>query len=105
MNQQQVSSQQHAFRIAYPTHFALRLLSFCLAVALAVLVLTYPKAIANSISDVRHGVLALLMWGIAAGFIHGVGFVPRLPLWRIAFHPFLGWLMMTAGMAWLLVHR
>ncbi len=106
MNQQMSSQQQqHEYRIAYPSHGALRLLSFCLAVALTVLVLAYPKAIASSVSDVRHGVLALLMWGIAAGFVHGVGFVPRLPLWRIVFHPVTGWLMMTAGIAWLLMHR
>lgn len=106
MNQPMSSQQQqHEFRIAYPAHGALRLLSFCLAVALTVLVLAYPRAIASSVSEVRHGVLALLMWGIAAGFVHGVGFVPRLPLWRIVFHPFTGWLLMTLGIAWLLAHR
>ncbi len=107
MNRQPSAAQRqrHEFRIAYPTHGALRLLSFALAITLTVLVLAYPKDIASSVSDVRHGVLALLMWGIAAGFVHGVGFVPRLPLWRIVFHPVTGWLTMAAGIAWLLAHQ
>jgi len=92
-------------RVPYPNPLPLRLLSLTLAVALSVLVLVYPKAVANSVSDVRHGLLSMMMWGIAAGFVHGVGFVPRLLLWRMLFHPITGWLLMVMGMAWLLSHH
>jgi predicted membrane protein len=37
------------------------------------------------------------MWGIAIGFIHGVGFVPRMAVWRIVFNPFIGWPLMVTG--------
>ena len=94
-----------ASRVPYPNPLPLRLLSLALAIALSVLVLVYPRAVASSVSDVRHGLLSMMMWGIAAGFVHGVGFVPRLLPWRIAFHPITGWLLMAMGIAWLLSHR
>lgn len=90
--------------IAYPNPLPARLLSLALAVTLAVLILIYPRAVAASLDDVRHGLLSLLMWGIAAGFVHGVGFVPRLWLWRLVFHPVLGWLLMGFGTWWVLLN-
>jgi len=84
-------------RLPYPNPGWARLISFVMALSLTVLVLAYPRAIATSVSDVRHDLLALMMWGIAAGFIHGVGFVPRLTLWRLMFHPMTGWLLMAGG--------
>jgi cyd operon protein YbgE len=68
-----------------------------MAVALTLLILLYPRAVATSISEVNHTRLSLLMWGIACGFIHGVGFVPRMTLWRLVFHPFIGWGVMLFG--------
>jgi cyd operon protein YbgE len=84
-------------RIPYPSSGWSRLFSLLMAIALAGLILIYPRAIATSISEVNHGVLSLLLWGIAAGFVHGVGFVPRMTIWRIAFHPFIGWPLMLYG--------
>ncbi len=92
-------------RVPYPNPLPLRVVSLALAVALSALILVYPRAIASSVSDIRHGLLSMMMWGIAAGFVHGVGFVPRLLSWRILFHPFTGWLLMAMGIAWLLTHR
>ncbi len=88
--------------IPYPEQTAGHFVSFALAVTLTVLVLAYPQAVATGAGDLRSGVLALLMWGVAAGFIHGVGFVPRLSLWRIVFHPFIGWVLMAGGIVLLL---
>lgn len=85
--------------VPYPTWFPGRAVSFVLAIALAILILVYPGVIANSVSDVRHGLLSLLMWGIAAGFVHGTGFVPRTSVWRLIFNPALGWLLMVGGLA------
>jgi predicted membrane protein len=44
----------------------------------------------------------LVMWGISAGFIHGVGFVPQHWLWRLLFHPAAAWLLMGQGYLMLL---
>ncbi|MDD3518601.1 MAG: cyd operon YbgE family protein [Chromatiales bacterium] len=88
--------------IPYPAGIVGRGVSFLLAVALTVLILVYPRAIATGIDEIRHGLLSLLMWGIAAGFVHGVGFVPRLTPWRLVFHPIVGWTLMIGGIMLLL---
>ena len=72
--------------IPYPNPGWMRLVSIALAIGLSVLILVYPRVVATSVSEVNHGLLTLLMWGIASGFVHGVGFVPRLTIWRGVFH-------------------
>lgn len=90
--------------IPYPSPLPARLLSLALAIALAALILIYPRAIAASLGEVRHGLLTLLLWGMVAGFVHGVGFVPRLWPWRLTFHPLLGWLLMGFGTWWVILN-
>lgn len=85
------------WHIPYPSPGWARLFSLLMAIALSLLILIYPRAIATSVSEVRHGMLSLLLWGIAAGFVHGVGFIPRMAIWRIAFSPFIGWPLMLYG--------
>jgi len=83
--------------VPYPAGLALRLLSITAALLLSGIVLFYPRLIAEQSHEVSHGALSLLMWGVAAGFVHGIGFVPRATLWRLVFHPFTGWILMTLG--------
>jgi len=78
--------------------FAARGLSLVMAVGLSALILIYPKAIARSATEIDHGMLSLLMWGIAAGFVHGVGFVPEHRLLRILLGPIVAWLLMGLGL-------
>lgn len=75
-----------------------RMLSLLLAIALAGLILTYPRALAHA----SHGLLTLAMLGVSAGFVHGVGFIPEHKFWRIAFGPWLAWPLMGLGF-WLLL--
>lgn len=89
--------------IPYPHPFWARAISFVLALTLATLILVYPKVLASSVSEVHHGLLSMMMWGVATGFIHGVGFVPRMAIWRIVFSPFIGWPLMLFGIARLLL--
>ncbi len=79
-------------------HGALRAFSLLAALALSGLILTYPKALAHA----NHGLLSLVMLGVSAGFVHGVGFVPQHKLWRIVFAPWLAWPLMGTGL-WLLL--
>lgn len=99
-----IALRHGAVHIPYPSPLPARLLSLALAIILAVLILVYPRAVATSIGDVQHGLLTLLMWGMATGFVHGVGFVPRLWPWRLAFHPLLGWALMGFGTWWVLLN-
>ena len=75
-----------------------RMLSLLLAIAVTGMVLTYPRALAH----VSHGLLSLMMLGISAGFVHGVGFIPEHKIWRIVFGPWLAWPLMGLGL-WLLL--
>ncbi len=74
-----------------------RFFSFALAVGLSAMIFAWPKALEHA----GHGLLSLVMLGVCAGFVHGVGFVPQARAWRIAFSPWLAWTLMGAG--WWLV--
>ena len=71
-----------------------RMISLLLAIALAGLILTYPRAFSHT----GHGLLSLVMLGVSAGFVHGVGFVPEHKVWRILFGPLVAWPLLAAGM-------
>ncbi len=75
----------------------LRAVSLLLALATSGLIFTYPQALAHA----GHALLSLVMLGACAGFVHGVGFVPRAAIWRIAFSPWAAWPLMGAGL-WLI---
>lgn len=69
-----------------------RALSLVMALTLAGILMIAPQLL---VTRLHHGYLMLGMWGISAGFIHGVGYVPVLRLWRIAFGPWLAWPLMV----------
>jgi cyd operon protein YbgE len=75
----------------------LRVVSLLLALATSGLIFTWPQALAHA----GHGLLSLVMLGVCAGFVHGVGFVPVHRIWRVAFSPWLAWPLMGVGL-WLL---
>jgi predicted membrane protein len=78
-----------------------RLFSLLLAAALSGVMLFVPTLLVGD--DVNHGLLTLLMWGIAAGFVHGVGYVPVHHIWRLLLGPLVGWgLMLGVGVVLLL---
>lgn len=67
----------------------------CLAVGLAIMVAgtVYPLVLANAAGRADHGLALLLFWAMSAGFIRGVGFVPRARVWRWLFS---GWACLLA---------
>lgn len=83
----------------------MRLFSLLLACALSLWVLIYPGAFAGGQARLSHGLLTLAMWGIAAGFVHGVGFVHRHALWRFLLGPMVALPLMLAFAAWLIALR
>jgi predicted membrane protein len=74
-----------------------RAISLVAAGILALIIMLYPVALSRDGAAPPHGLLGLVMLGISAGFIHGVGFVPRAAAWKWLFHPALAWLLMAAG--------
>ncbi len=74
-------------------------ISLFTALALMLLVTLLPRALATADgSPINHGTLTLIMWGLSAGFVHGVGFVPRHRVLRILLGPVIGWLLMGVAL-------
>jgi len=65
--------------------------SLAVALAISLAVLAWPTLVMTADGGVDHGWLTLLMWGMAAGFVHGVGFVPRNRLLRVVLGPLAAW--------------
>jgi predicted membrane protein len=61
-----------------------------LAVALIIMVAgtLYPPLMADGAGRADHALAMALFWAMSAGFIRGVGFVPRWRVWRWLFS---GW--------------
>ncbi len=61
-----------------------------LAVALFIMVggTLYPPLMADAVGRADHNLAMALFWAMSAGFVRGVGFVPRAAVWRWLFS---GW--------------
>jgi len=76
-----------------------RALSLLAAFGLMLLVTLLPRGLTvEDGSPLGHGVLAPIMWGMSAGFVHGVGFVPRNRILRVLLGPVVAWLGMSGGL-------
>jgi len=73
-----------------PVEAAPRMQLPALAVALAIMVggTLYPPLMADAAGRADHHLAMALFWAMSAGFVRGVGFVPRLWIWRWLFS---GW--------------
>lgn len=78
-------------------HTIAMILSFLLALPLAVVLLIHPSLMLDHRGEYSHNVMMLIMIGISGGFIHGVGFAPRFWLWKWLFSPFVAWPLMFLG--------
>jgi predicted membrane protein len=58
------------------------LLPLLAAIAIMLALSIRPDLLADAQGHADHGAAALACWGMAAGFVRGVGFVPRFWLWR-----------------------
>lgn len=65
----------------------LRIVSFFFASAVSLIILFMPQLVASSTEGINHGALSLCLWGVSAGFVYGIGYVPRLLIWRILLGP------------------
>jgi len=74
-------------------------ISLLAALMLMLLVTLLPRGLTvGDGSPISHGVLTLIMWGLSAGFVHGVGFVPRNRILRVLLGPLVAWTGMTLGL-------
>lgn len=68
-----------------------RALSLLTALAISLSILIWPNWVMSDSGTLDHRWLSLLLWGMAAGFVHGVGFVPRNRLLRLMLGPQAAW--------------
>lgn len=80
-----------------------RALSLAGAVSLALAVTAYPHGLIHDGIALDHGLLSLLMWGMSAGFVHGVGFDPSNRWLRALLGPVIAWPILLLG--WVLFVR
>lgn len=66
-----------------------------LAVALLIMLVgtLYPPLLMDASGQAHHGLASAVFWAMSAGFVRGLGFVPRWPLWRWLFS---GWACVAA---------
>lgn len=73
--------------------------SLVAALGLMILVTLLPRALTHTDgSTINHGVLVLVMWGMSAGFVHGVGFVPLNRVLRVVLGPWVAWPLLALGL-------
>ena len=82
-----------------------RALSLLMAAPLSLVLLIHPASMLDANGHYSHSLLMLIMWGVAGGFVHGVGFEPRAMAWRVVFHPLLAWSLMALGFGMWLTAR
>ncbi len=80
-------------------HSLCRVLSLLMAIPLSLVLLIHPASILDAQGHYSHSLLMLVMWGVAGGYVHGVGFDPRALAWQVVFHPLLAWVVMGVGVA------
>jgi predicted membrane protein len=76
-----------------------RALSFSAAGLFCLMLIGFPQLVITDGRPPNHGILLLGLWGMAAGFVHGIGFIPRHRLVRLALGPLAAWLLIGLGAA------
>lgn len=74
-----------------------RALSLAAALAVTLFVTAYPRFFADTLQQVPHGALVLLMLGVSAAYVHGVGFVPDNRWLKALFGPAAAWAMIGSA--------
>lgn len=76
-----------------PTSSRIQPLSLVVAIVIMLAISLYPPMMATAEGKADHGLVAALLLAMSAGFVRGVGFVPRMWAWRWLFS---GWTCLGA---------
>lgn len=74
-----------------------RTLSLAAAAAVVAVTVFYPRAIAADGAHVPYPGFVLMMLGMSAAWVYGLGFVPKHPALRLLFSPWTAWPLLAAG--------
>lgn len=64
---------------------ALHLPALFVGIAIMVVGTAFPFVMSDAGGRADHGLAMALFWAMAAGFVRGVGFIPRHRIWRWLF--------------------
>ena len=82
-----------------------RAVSLTAALALMLLITLVPRGLTGADGTaLPHGLLALVMWGMSAGFVHGVGYVPKTTLLRLPLGALAAWPLLALGLGLYIAH-
>jgi cyd operon protein YbgE len=80
-----------------------RAVSLTVGLAVSALLMLYPYALGTTMTPMLHSALPLLLIGVSAALVHGVGFRPENRALRVLFSPVVAWPLIAAGAALLLL--
>lgn len=69
-----------------PTSIALLPLSIAMIIGLGISI--FPQPLINASGQANHAAASILLWAMSAGFVRGVGYIPKHRIWRWLFS---GW--------------
>ncbi|WP_331346536.1 cyd operon YbgE family protein [Cellvibrio sp. UBA7661] len=76
-----------------------RVLVFCLSLMVMVLITAWPHFLGSTPDTMDHNAAMVLMFGMSCGFVYGIGFTPKLRIWRWLFSGWSAVVFMCAGVA------
>ena len=63
----------------------IRPLPLVIAIVIMIAITVWPVMLTTADGKADHWTAMILFWSMSAGFVSGVGFQPRFPLWRWLF--------------------
>lgn len=80
-----------------------RVVVFSLSLLVMVLITAWPHFLGSTPETMNHNAAMVLMFGMSCGFVYGIGFTPKLRLWRWLFSGWSAVGLMLVGVWMLLV--
>jgi predicted membrane protein len=81
---EQAAPEQAASGQDAPVHLP----ALFVGIAIMMIGTAFPFVMSDAMGRADHGIAMALLWAMAAGFVRGVGFIPRHRVWRVLFS---GW--------------
>jgi len=75
-----------------------RTLSLLLSLVASAVLTVAPFLIARQMTPAAHAILPFLLLGISAGFVHGLGYSPRLLFMRALASPMCAWPLIVGSL-------
>jgi cyd operon protein YbgE len=71
--------------------------SLAAGLALSALLMLYPYALGTQMTPMLHTALPVMLLGVSASLVHGVGFQPHNRALNVLFSPIVAWPLIGVG--------